>query len=290
VTKPQFTLRLFVAALCVAAVTHAQALKKNPTSKIYVAETNGDTQIDNGKEIVDLTRKSVYNAQGTVIETKDNSNASMVLSNGTGIYFDGNTRVEIRGFSQESFSPNRSDMEDEPSVSTTHLFIDFGVIGISTSKLAAGSTTVYDTSLASATIRGRQAVIQAGDNFTQVSMIQGDATVQAGAMDLPHLVKSGQQALVRPGKPGEPNVVIIQDIPPGNEVGSQQWIGYRFLMADDARKLVYFEVQAGTGSAITVFDGADAADNSNNEIVAVPVVPENPPVGTTVSAANLTGR
>jgi hypothetical protein len=48
----------------------------------------GDTQIDTGTEIDDLTKKSVYNAEGTVIETKPNSNASIVLSNGTGIYFD----------------------------------------------------------------------------------------------------------------------------------------------------------------------------------------------------------
>src|SRR5277367_3808551 len=144
----------FIALTCVAAIARAQEQKKSPTSKLFIAETNGDTQIDTGKEIDDLTKKSVYRAQGTVIETKPNSNVSIVLSNGTGIYADVNTRLEIRGFHQDPFKPNRTDMDDEPSVSKTELFLDYGVIGVSTSNLAAGSTMTYETSLATATIRG----------------------------------------------------------------------------------------------------------------------------------------
>jgi len=105
VRKNRRFLHLFIAALFVATVAHAQSRKKSPTSKLYVADTVGDSQIDTGTEIDDLTKKSVYNAEGTTIETKVNSNASIVLSNGTGLYFDVDTRVQIKAFEQEALGP-----------------------------------------------------------------------------------------------------------------------------------------------------------------------------------------
>jgi hypothetical protein len=276
--------------MCAAATARAQEQKKSPTSKLFIAETHGDTQIDTGKEIDDLTKKSVYRAQGTVIQSKANSNVSLVLSNGTGIYADVNTRLEIRGFQQEPFRPNRTDMDDEPSVSKTHLFLDYGVIGVSTSNLAAGSTMTYETSLVSATIRGRQAVIAAGDNVTEISMVSGDATITPGPLDPPRDLKDGQQMIVRPGKNPDHNIVTIQDISSGNEEEAQKWLEFRVLTADDARKMVYFEETTRKDGAITVFDGAAGPATGSNDIVAVPVVPVDPPVGPVVSAANLTSR
>jgi hypothetical protein len=293
VIKTRSLLRFLIAALCITAVAHAQVRKKNPTSKLYVADTNGDTQIDTGLEIDDLTKKSVYNAEGTVVEAKSNSNASVVLSNGTGIYFDVNTRVHISKFDQESFRPNRSDVEDEPSLSSTKMVVEHGVIGVSTSKLVAGSTMVYETSLATAFIRGRQAVILAEDNLTVISMVQGEATVQAGPLDMPRLIKNHQQIIIHPGNPGEANIVQVQDIPDGTSEDSEQWLEERVLTADAARKLVYFETQARSGSddSITLFDGsADAAGAGGKEIVPVPVVPANPTVQPNVSPANLSSR
>jgi hypothetical protein len=290
VIKTRHFLRFLLAALCIAAVAHAQVRKKNPTSKLYVADTNGDTQIDTGTEIDDLTKKSVYNAQGTVIESKANSNASVVLSNGTGIYFDVNTRVRIKTFEQESFRPNRTDIEEEPSISSTRLYVEHGVIGVSTSKLVAGSSMIYETSLSTAFIRGRQAVIVADDNLTVISMVQGEATVQAGPLDSPRLVKNQQQIIIRPGKPGGPNIVEIQDIPDGATEDAEQWLEERVLTADAARKLVYFEVQsrAGSDGDITLFDGSQ--DASGKEIVPVPVVPADPTIQPNVSPANLISR
>jgi hypothetical protein len=292
VIKTRPLLRFFIAVLCVTAVAHAQARKKNPTSKLYVADTNGDTQIDTGTEIDDLTKKSVYNAEGTTVESKASSNASVVLSNGTGIYFDVNTRVDIRKFEQESFRPNRSDVEDEPSLSSTKLYVEHGVIGVSTSKLVAGSTMIYETSLATAFIRGRQAVILAEDNLTVISMVQGEATVQAGPLDTPRLIKNHQQIIIHPGNPGEPNIVDVQDIPDGSLEDSEQWLEERVLTADAARKLVYFDTQARAGSdnSITLFDGSGDAAGKNLEIVPVPVVPANPTVQPNVSPANLSSR
>jgi hypothetical protein len=291
-TRPY--LRYFVAALCIATIAHAQGRRKNPTSKLFVADIVGDAQIDTGIEVDDLTKKSVYNAEGTTIETKPSSNASVVLSNGTGIYFDVNTRVEIKEFQQESFRPNRSDIEDEPSLSHTRLFVDYGVLGVSTSKLVAGSTMVYETSLATAFIHGRQTVIVADDNLTVISMVQGESTVQAGPLATPRLVKNHQQIIVHRGKPGEPNIVEIQDIPAGTNEEAEQWLEERVLTADAACKLVYFEVQGrgGVGGEIKLFDGSGEASgdglDSGKEIVAVPVVPATPSVQTNVSPANLT--
>lgn len=121
-------------------------------------------------------------------------------------------------------------------------------------------------------------------------MVSGDATVTAGPLDVPHEIKPGQQIIVRPGRPGEGNIVTIQSITSGSERESEEWLEYRVTTADDARKLVYFDVEARKDGAITVFDGAQDPDAGGNEIVAVPVVPANPPVAPTVSAANLTGR
>ncbi len=292
-TRP--LLRFLLAVTCVTAVAHAQAHKRSPTSKLYVSDTQGETEIDTGTEVDELTKKSVYNAEGTVIETKANSNSSVVLSNGTGLYFDVSTRVEIRGFAQEAFRPNRSDLEDEPSISNTHIYVDHGILGVSTSKLVAGSTMECETSLATAFIHGRQAVIVADDNLTIISMVQGEATVQPGPLAQPRLVKNQQQIIIRPGKPGEANIVEIKEISEGQTAEQEQWLEERVLTADGARKLVYFETQgrggpgagpaSGTEGGIGLFDGT--ATDSGGDIVAIPVVPAIPPVAPNVSPANL---
>jgi hypothetical protein len=290
VKKPPAALRIFIAALCVASVAHAQEKKKSPSSKIYVVEINGDGQIDTGKEIDDLTKRAVYSAEGTVLETKANSNASIVFSNGTGVFLDVNTRIDVKKFLQEAFKPSKDDIENEPSISTTHVYVEQGVIGVSTSNHAAGSSMEYDTSLANTSIHGRQAVIAAGDNVTIISMVQGEATLRAGPLGGAYTIKNGQQAIVKPGPTGEANSVYIHEIPDGNDEEARVWLEQRVLTADDARKLVYFDVQGKKADgSISFFDGA-SDDSGNNEIVPVPVVPANPPVQPTVSAANLSGH
>jgi len=151
---------------------------------------------------------------------------------------------------------------------------------------------VYETSLATAYIRGRQAVILARDDLTVISMVQGEATVQAGPLDRSRLVKNHQQIIIRPGKPGEANIVEIVDITDGIIEDQEQWLEERVLTADAARKLVYFETQAraaGSDGGITLFDGAAAAAGGS-QIVAIPVVPSTPTIQANVSPANLTSR
>lgn len=115
-----------ISVLATSAVA-APGKKKNPTSKIFVTDMQGEADIATDNKIVELTKKSVHSAEGTVIETKSpkdgtdkaKAHSSMVYSNGTGIFFDPGTRLEVRKFVQEPFAPNRSDMETEPSISQT---------------------------------------------------------------------------------------------------------------------------------------------------------------------------
>ena len=289
--KYQTILHLCIAALLTGALAHAQAPNGNPTSKIFVADTEGESQVDAGRKISVLQKKAVYKGEGSTIQTKADSNASIVLSNGIGIFFDVSTRTHIRQFIQAPFRPTRMDMEDEPSISRTDMHIDYGVVGVSTSKMAAGSTIIFESPLATVDIHGRQTVLQIGDNVTKISMLLGDATVQAGPLDRPREVSEGKQVIIRPGQPGQENIVEVIDIPDGHEEGEREWLSERVLTADSARRLVYFETQAVNESndRITLFDG-ETKPGTRLDIVPVPVIPVNPPVEPTVSAANLSSR
>ena len=119
----------------VTASAYAQA-KKNPASKVYVADLSGDAVIDTGENVEEVGKRSVYTAQGTIIETKKPLQESdrrkffstMVYSNGTGAFYDADTRVEMKHFVQEPFTPNRSDVEMEPSISQTQAFVARGKV------------------------------------------------------------------------------------------------------------------------------------------------------------------
>ncbi len=265
----------------------AQGRRKNPTSKLYVADVTGSAQIDTGETIDDLTKRSVYTAQGTVIETKEDSTNAMVMSNGTGIYFDPSTRLEVRRFIQEPFTPNRNDMEVEPSVSTTETFLSRGAVGLCTSKLVAGSTMNYNTPHGAVRIRGRRAAIQVTPEGTKVSLIEGDVTVRAGALDAGgQRLEPGQQAIISPS-----GGIRIQPIPPGEIKGIEDKVS----MACAARKTVYFDVRdkqetnLDEGQAegeVTAFDEAAGA-GGEDEIVAIEVTPPTVSPDVTVSAASI---
>ncbi len=265
----------------------AQGRRKNPTSKIYVADVNGSAQIDTGETIDDLTKRSVYTAQGTVIETKDDSTNAMVLSNGTGLHFDPGTRLEVRKFVQEPFTPNRNDMDVEPSVSATETFLSRGAVGLCTSKLAAGSTMNYNTPHAGVRIRGRRAAIQVTSEGTKVSLIEGDITVRAGSHDAGgQRLEPGQQAIISPS-----GGIRIQAIPPGEMKSLEDKVS----MACAARKTVYFDVkekqeggldEGQIEGEVTAFDEAAGA-GSEDEIVAIEVTPPTVDPNVTVSAASI---
>lgn len=305
---------LVVASSLLPSVAHAQNKKKNPTSKVYVSDVQGEGQIDIGENgIQDLQKKSVYNAQGTVIETKkaerpedkDKVFSTMVYSNGTGAYFDQDTKVEVRKFLQEPFTPNRVDNEVEPSISQTQAFVARGVVGLCNSKQVAGSNMIYSTAQGSVNIRGKKVVIEAGDGVTKVSMIEGDSTVRAGTADMGgQTLHSGEQAIIRPGANGGPGTIQIQKIP--REESAK--LDDKVASACMAKKTVYFEVkekqsldQSGPGgqntpnedtgdSTVTAFDNTtnnNTSSVSTGEIIAVPTQPVDLP-RTAVSESTVT--
>jgi hypothetical protein len=249
----------------------AQDKKQNPASKIYVANLDGQSQINQDDKVSDLSQKSAYNAEGSIIETKPKATNAMVFSNGTGIFFDPDTRLEVKKFLQEPFTPNRNDLEVEPSISQTDGFVSHGTIGLCTSKLVAGSTMNYRTSLGSVSIRGGKIVIQAEPEATTISMLEGESTVRGGTLDLGgQVLHTGEQAVIKPGPPGGPNIVKIGQIPDSEKAKLDD----KVLMACSAKKTVYFETK-----------GREPA--TTPEIVPVPVVPATLPVPLTISPAKL---
>jgi hypothetical protein len=176
-------------------------------------------------------------------------------------------------------------METEPSISQTQASVDTGLVGLCTSKLVAGSNMSYQTPTGSLNMRGRKAVIEVKDNQTTFSMIEGDSSVRSGDLDTGgHVLHEGEQAIITKGSDGQPNNVVIQKIP--KEEAAR--INDKVTQACLARKTVYFEVAAkhpdGSFGPATAFD----PDSTDQEIVAVPVVPASLPTQFTISASNLT--
>ncbi|PTX94532.1 hypothetical protein [Opitutus sp. ER46] len=295
-----------LALACLAATGQAQVKKKNPASKVFVSDVSGEAEIDTGDSVEDLSKRSVYTAQGSVIDTKRPKNnedrskyySTMVYSNGTGAFFDADTRVEIRRFIQEPFVPTRTDNEVEPSISQTHAHVARGVVGLCASKLVAGSTMTYTTPHAAVNIHGRKLVIDVRPDQTRIAVLEGESTVRAGSMDMGgHTIRAGQEAIIRPGAPGQPNQIEIIKIPPAEAGGFDDKVS----MACMAKRTVYFEVrgrQQNQGSSDGTIDAFNSEINTprvpggpfvgaDGEIIAIPIVPPNLPVQHTVSPSSL---
>jgi hypothetical protein len=217
----------------------AQGKRKNPTSKLYVTDANSQAaEINNGDKVDDLLNKSVHSADGAIIETKpDAKETAIVLSNSTGVFFDPDTKVEMQRFMQEPFTPNRTDMDTEPSISQTQAMISRGSVGLCTPNMVAGSSMVYSTPQASVAIRGRKVVIQTSDNETVVSLLEGDVTVRGDQFTGGETLKAGQQAVIRRTSPSAPPSITIRPIPE-NQMPA---LNDRVEAACTARQKVYFE-------------------------------------------------
>jgi hypothetical protein len=299
----------------------AQNKRKNPTSKLYVTDVAGDAEIDTGETVTDLDKRSVHDAQGTVIQTKKAGSedggktfSTMVFSNGTGAFFDEDTRVEVKKFVQEPFTPNRNDYDVEPSISQTQAFVSRGIVGLCTSKLVAGSNMTYSTPHGSVNIRGQKVIIETHEDVTKVSMLEGDSTVRTNENDLGgYTLHVGEQAVIRRPSPNQPAQIQIQRIPPAELPALDEKIN----AACNAKQTVYFEVRERKGSevgggseddtggnagasgstdrnggGVTAFDGSAGGSGGSGsivrEIVPVPVVPVDlPRVDQTVSPASL---
>ena len=296
----------FISALIVVPNALAQrqlGKKKGPTSKIYLAEAVGDSQIQTGEKIYTAKQATAFDAPGTVIETKSGAHNAFVYSNGTGMFVDENTRVEIGRFVQEPFKPDRNSTADapyEPSISQSDVHVAHGAVGVCTSQLVSGSSMLYSTPQASVNIRGGKVSIETNANETIIDLLEGDITVRGGSKDVGgQILRPGERAVVRAAPAGLPPTITISRIPQEALEASDT----RVSVACNAKKTVTFEViekkaeegldappgnvpaDGGTPSA----PPADSGAGDDQEIVAKPTVPANPPTHIVISPDRLPG-
>lgn len=306
-TNPARLLLLSVATLLVvvpgALAQRQLGKKKGPTSKIYLAEAIGDSQIQTGDKIYTARQATAFDAPGTVIETKEGAHNAFVYSNGTGMFVDQNTRVEIDRFVQEPFKPDRNSTADapfEPSVSQSDVHVAHGAVGICTSQLVSGSSMSYSTPQASVNIRGGKVAIETNADETIIDLLDGDITVRGGNKDIGgQILRPGERAVVRSSPAGLPPTVTISQIPPEALQASDE----RVSVACNAKKTVTFEAiekraEAGldappaqssaTGPATT--SPTTGGTDDNQEIVAKPTVPASPPTNVVISPDRLPGN
>ncbi|HTQ29749.1 MAG TPA: FecR domain-containing protein [Opitutaceae bacterium] len=274
-TPHRFSFSAVVVAVVMACAFSAPCLAAigGPTSKLYVSDLKGKADLNTRDAITPLSKKAVFDAQGSTILTANESNDSMVYSNGTGIYLDGNTRLSVKKFIQEPFTPNRYDLETEPSVSQTEAHLSYGVIGLCTSRLAAGSNMVYTTPQAIIDIRGNKIVIEVGNYETRVSVLDGDVTIHAASGDAGEILHGGQEAIIRADATDHSTIVHAGPIPDDRK----KFLDDRVSLACIAKRTVYFEVVNRPGP-----NGEETQD-----IQAAAVVPADKPVDFTVSPSAL---
>jgi len=292
--------------------------KRGPTSKMYIAEARGETIIRSGDRVYTAQQASAFDAPGTIIETKDNSQTALVYSNGVSMTIAANSRVEVKQFEQEPFEAGKelvSDSRAEPSTSQSEIHLSRGGVGISTSDFATGSTMVCTTPLGSINIRGGNISIKTTDDETIIDLLQGSATVFGGDSDSAGTtMQPGERIILR--RPGidKPPVFFAMSIPVGDLAAANNLVA----VAANARATVTFEVierkaavgldapvvastsgGTATGSATGTgstgngqVQGGDAAgtasDDTVQEIVAKPTVPAQLPNNIVVSPAKLT--
>lgn len=251
--------------------------RKSPTSKFYVAEVEGFAQVNTGDKIEDLTEKSVFDAEGTIIETKPDSSNALVMSNGVGIYFAPDTKLVVNRFLQEPFMPNRTDLESEPSVSQTRTELTRGAVGICTGKLIAGSSMIYNTPHASLNVLSQNTqkfAVQTGDEGTVVTLFEGSITLRGDNMAGGESLQPGQQAVIKPRGLNQPPEITIGPIPDDQREMLENMVNG----ACQARSKVYFDT----------IDRLNNVDGTTSDLVPVPVSPVNPAeVGPIVSPARL---
>jgi|GEM_PF-3144839 len=215
---------LFSAAGAHAAITSRQ---NNLLGKFFVSSVEGEVMCISDGRIFNLKKGDTILARGTVIETKEDANVTLVFSNGTGVYTDENTRFEIEKFDQEFFAPNNN-LKVEPSNSSTLVALSTGRVVISTPRLLSGTTMVYKTTHAAVGIRGEKILIEADEKQTHVAMISGNATVNVRNPDgtfvsIGKRLVTGQEAFVKytVGGGTEGGLVLSDEASPESETDTE---------------------------------------------------------------------
>jgi hypothetical protein len=182
----------------------ASAALSKPTTllgKILFSSVKGDVTCISDGRIWDVKKGDTFQARGLVLRTGDGAHATIVFSNGTGVYADEKTNLEVVKFDQEFFAPNNN-LRVEPSNSSTIVKLDTGRVVISTPRLISGTTMVYETAHAAVGIRGNKIMVEASEQQTHVAIIEGLATVnvrdpEGNFVSIGRRLTTGKEAFVK---------------------------------------------------------------------------------------------
>jgi len=261
-------------------------ISTNLVSKLYAVDVEGEAYVENGGMIIPLSAREIYVAQGSTVYTQEESTASLVISNGTGIFLSESTRMTVTRAAQEPFEGERSDMINEPSVSNIQLEHQHGVMGICTSRLLAGTLLEVVTDEFITRIVDGKLVYERGPEGSSVTLVGGDASAQSGQI---WYEGEGRDLKVRhklffPADGSEPVETQLS----GTELAAMEGI---VTIACLARRGVYFDV-LGDPVASDIIDTPDQAEGPGGDIIGTPTTPApggggitvDPPV---VSPANI---
>jgi hypothetical protein len=237
----------------------------NPASKAYVFDVVGDAiAFESSGNVKEVEKREVYTAEGISFVTNKKSNQTFVLSNGVGVHMEEDSHLDIKRFMQEPFTPNRIDLDVEPSISQTKGFIPHGYIAICTPKIVAGSNMEYETAFGRVKLHtSSKIVINRLPERMEVISVEGDVRIQINGQNFGS-IKVGEKALVN-GKD-----VVVQKAEKEELKKATEMVAF----ACNARKTVIFEAR-------------NAAGTDRKEISVQQVVPIKLPTEYTVSPARL---
>jgi len=226
----------------------------NLVSKLYAVDVEGEVYVENSGLIIPLAAREIYVAQGSTVYTSEESTASLVISNGTGIFLSESSRMTVTRAEQEPFQGERSDMINEPSVSNIQLKHERGVMGICTSRLLAGTLLEVVTDEFTTRIVDGRLVYERGPEGSSVTLVGGDASLQSGQI---WYENEGRDLKVRhklffPADGSEPIDTELS----GQELAEMEGI---VTIACLARRGVYFDV-LGDPVASDIIDTPDQAE------------------------------
>ncbi|HTX66924.1 MAG TPA: FecR domain-containing protein [Opitutaceae bacterium] len=266
-----------VASSFLAVAAFAQA---NITGKVFVAEVNGSVTYVVGGKVIKLQKGASLPVEGAHIETASGASLVLVYSNGTSIYIDEDTIVDIRRFVQKPFTPGVDTTAMEPSTSETLARITQGRIIVTTNELATGTSMVYQTPQSQVRIRGHEVVIEVQNSTTNVLLVSGDVTVtpvNAAPGDIGQALHSGETAVITSNVASTtaPATIQIAQTNPSVTIA----LAPKFASTERAQSTVVFQ-------SVTTPAG-NSTDSATTVIQAQAVVPAAMPVQLTVSPSTL---
>jgi len=268
-----------VASSFLALAAYAQA---NISGKVFVAEVNGAVSYVVGGKVVKLEKGASLAVEGAHIETAAGSSLVLVYSNGTSIYIDENTIVDIRRFLQRPFTPGVDTTALEPSASDTLARVSQGRVVVSTNELATGTSMVYQTPDSQVRIRGREVVIEVQNESTNVVLVAGDVTVtpvNAPPGDIGQALHTGETAVITANSASTTAAASVQIVQTNQDLTNA--LAPIVASTERAQSTVVFQ------SVTTPAGSGTGTDTATTVIQAQAVVPAAMPVQLTVSPSTL---